>query len=71
VTPFVERCERASPFFVRIVSVNGITLAGLTRAQATQLRDDLTGALNPAPTDSAEWEYEHGGGAIRSERTTP
>jgi hypothetical protein len=34
VTPFVERCERASPFFVRIVSVNGITLAGLTRAQA-------------------------------------
>jgi hypothetical protein len=46
VTPFVERCERASPFFVRIVSVNGIALAGLTRAEAEQLRDDLTAALN-------------------------
>jgi hypothetical protein len=71
VTPFVERCERASPYFVRIVSAAGLALAGLTRAEATRLRDDLTAALNPAPTDSAQWEYEHGGGASRSERTTP
>jgi hypothetical protein len=66
----VQPCNPGSGYVARITrSMDGAHIAGLTRAQATQLRDDLTAALNPAPDDSAQWEYEHGGGAIRSERT--